>query len=181
LAVHAPTLGTIHPSTTAGAAHLAWLDADLAAARARGVRWIVVYMHSDLLSSEKQDAPQQAVRVALGTMLTKYGVNLVLSGEGDSYERTKGLRGSGLLPGMPATEGQIVTADEGVVFVRAGSGGRTAFAPWLRTSIPTWSAFRDNTYATYVQVTVSDKELALVTYGLDPKGKKVVLDQLKIR
>ena len=180
LGVHAPTLGTIHPSTSAGAAHLAWLDADLAAARARGVRWIVVYMHSDVLSSEKQDAPQQAVRVALGTLLNKYGVSLVLSGEGDSYERTKGLRGNGLLPGVPEVEGQITTATEGVVLVRAGSGGRTAFAPWVRTGMPNWSSFRDNTYATYVQVTVSDKTLQLVTYGLDPKGKRVVLDQLKI-
>ena len=36
LAVNAPTIGTIHPSTTAGAAHLAWIDADLAARQGRG-------------------------------------------------------------------------------------------------------------------------------------------------
>jgi len=180
LAVNAPDLGTIHPSTAAGLAHLAWLDADLTAARAHGARWIVVYMHSDLFSSDKTDASVQTVRTALGAILTKNGVNLVLSGEGDSYERTKPLRGNTLVPGPVLVPDEVTTATDGVVFVRAGSGGRTAFTPWLRTAPPAWSAFRDNTHAAYVQVTVSPKQLLLTTYALDETGKRIVLDTLKI-
>jgi hypothetical protein len=180
VAVHAPTLATIHPSTSAGLAHLAWIDADLAAARAKGARWIVVYMHSDLFSSDKTDASVQAVRTALGTILNRYGVNLVLSGEGNSYERTKGMRGNTLTASPMPVPNQVTTATDGVVFVRAGSGGRTVFTPWLRTAQPTWSAFRDNTHAIYVQVSVADNVLLVTAYGLDDNGKRIVVDTLKI-
>ncbi len=180
LAVNAPTLGSIHPSTSAGVAHLAWIDADLAAARTNGARWIVVYMHADLFSSDKSDASVQAVRTALGTILMRRGVNLVLSGEGDSYERTKALHGNTLLAGPVLDPTKVTTATDGVVFVRAGSGGRTAFTPFMRPAPPAWSAFRDNTHATWVQVSVSDKQLQLTTYGLDETGRRSVLDSLKI-
>ena len=181
LAVHAPDLTTIQPNTTTGAAHLAWIDADLAAARAKGARWIVVYMHSDLFSSQKTDASVQAVRTALGTILMRNGVNLVLSGEADSYERTKPVRTNALVPVSTADPSKVTTATDGVVFVRAGSGGRTAFAPWMRTMQPPWSVFRDNTKAAYVSVTVSDKMLLVTAYGVDPAtGKRAVLDTLKI-
>ena len=51
-------------------------------------------MHADLFSSEKSDASVATVRTALGNILLKNGVNLVLSGEGNSYERTRALRGN---------------------------------------------------------------------------------------
>jgi hypothetical protein len=180
LAVNAPTFGTIQPSTAAGAAHLAWIDADLAAARARGVRWIVVYLHSDLFSSEKTDAPLASTRTALGPILMKNGVNLVLSGEGDSYERTRPVRGNTLAVAPIPIGTEVTTATDGVVFVRAGSGGRTVFQPWLRSAQPVWSAFRDNAHAAWVQVTVSDKQLELIAYALDENGKRITLDTLKI-
>jgi hypothetical protein len=180
LAVNAPTLASIQPSTTDGAAHLAWINADLAAAHANGARWIVLYMHSDLFSSDKTDASVQAVRTALGTILMRNGVNLVLSGEGDSYERTKPLRGNTLVPGPVLDPTKVTTATDGVVFVRSGSGGRTVFTPWMRPAQPVWSAFRDNTHATYVQVTDSDNALQITTYGLDDTGKRTVLDTVKI-
>jgi hypothetical protein len=180
LAVNAPTLASIQASSTAGAAHLAWIEADLAAARAAGARWLIVYMHSDLFSSDKTDASVQPVRTAFGAILMRQGVNLVLSGEGDSYERAKPVRGTMLSAVNVVDPTRVTTATDGVVFVRAGSGGRTAFAPWLRPTPPTWSAFRDNAHAAYVQVTVSDKLLLLQTYGLDENGKRIALDTLKI-
>jgi hypothetical protein len=180
-AVNAPTLGNIHPATATGAATLAWLDADLAAARANGARWIVIYMHTDVFSSEKTDASVQAVRAALAPMLTKYGVNLVLSGEGNSFERTRPLKGntlvaSNMMPEIP----QVTTATDGVVFVRSGSGGHTAFKPWLRTSMPPWSLVRDNTHPVYLQLLISDKQLEVTAYGLDDNGKRILVDDVKI-
>jgi hypothetical protein len=143
LAVNAPTIGTIHPSTSAGAAHLAWIDADLAAAKAAGARWIVVYMHADLFSSEKSDASVASVRTALGAILQKNGVNVVLSGEGNSYERTRALSGNLAIPRVgPGADMDVTTATDGVVFVRAGAGGRTAFGSWLAAR-SAWSAVRD--------------------------------------
>ncbi|HTO07700.1 MAG TPA: metallophosphoesterase family protein [Myxococcota bacterium] len=181
VAVNAPTVGNIHPSTTAGAATLAWLDADLAAARAKGVRWIVIYMHADLFSSEKTDASVQTPRNAIAPMLMKYGVNLVLSGEGNSFERTRPLKGASLAPSTMLPDLQeVTTANDGVIFMRSGSGGHVAFKPWLRAAQPTWSAVRDNTHPVYLQLTLSDKQLEVTAYGLDEKGKKVLVDDLKI-
>ena len=179
-AVNAPSLGNIHPQTATGAATLAWLDADLAAARAKGARWIVVYMHVDVFSSEKSDASVQAVRNALAPMLAKYGVNLVLSGEGNSFERTRALKGTTLAPTMALDPTQVTTATDGVVFARSGSGGHTVFQPWLRTAQPSWSAVRDNTHPIYLQLLISDKQLEVTAYGLDEKGKKIVVDDVKI-
>lgn len=181
LAVNAPNLGTIHPSTAAGAAHLAWIDADLAAAKAAGARWIVVYMHSDLFSSEKSDASVATVRTALGNILVKNGVNAVLSSEGNSYERTRAVRGDLARPTLGPAADMDVTASDGVVFVRAGAGGRTAFGSWLSAAAPSWSAFRDNTHAAFLRVSVSDAKLVVTAYGLDEKGKQFVLDDVTMR
>jgi len=183
LAVNAPNLSTIHPSIAAGAAHLAWIDADLAAAKAKGARWIVVYMHSDLFSSEKSDASVAAVRTAFGNILTRNGVNVVLSSEGNSYERTRAVRGNLATPTLgPAATLDVTSATDGVVFVRAGAGGRTAFGSWLSATPPTWSALRDNTHAVFLRVASSDTKLIVTAYGIDPAtGKQTVLDQVTMR
>jgi hypothetical protein len=181
VALNAPTVGNIHPSTAAGAATLAWLDADLAAAHAAGARWIVIYMHVDLFSSEKNDASVQTVRNAMAPMLMKYGVSLVLSGEGNSFERTRPLRGSSLAPSnMAPAIPQVTTSTDGVVFVRSGSGGHTDFKTWLRVAQPAWSSVRDNTHAIYLQLVISDKQLEVTAYGLDDTGKRIVVDDVKL-
>ena len=64
-------------------------------------------------------------------------MNLVLSGEGNSYERTRALRGNLATPTLgPVADMDVTTATDGVVFVRAGSGGRTAFGSWLSAAQP---------------------------------------------
>jgi hypothetical protein len=182
LAVNAPNLGTIHPSTAAGTAHLAWIDADLAAAKSRGARWIVVYMHSDLFSSEKSEASVASVRTALGNILVKHGVNAVLSSEGNSYERTRAVRGNLARPTLgPTADLDVTSATDGVVFVRSGSGGRTVFGNWLTPTAPTWSALRDNTQAVYIRVSVSEPKLVITAYGIDATGKQRTLDEVTMR
>ena len=181
VALHAPGLGSIHPLTTEGAAALAWLDADLGAARSSGARWLVVYMHSDLFSSERGDGMTFSVRRGLGAILQRHGVNLVISGEGNSYERSRALLG-GLenpLPG-PLTN-RVVTSRDGIVFVRAGSGGRTAFGTWLSETLPDWSAKRDNTRAVFLGVTANGESLGVVAYGLDENGRRNAIDSVEIR
>jgi hypothetical protein len=180
LAVNAPNIGTIHPGTAEGQAHLAWIDADLKAAKAAGAQWIVVYMHADLFSSEKADASLSAVRGAIGPILLRNGVNLVLSGEGNSYERTRGLRGNLSQPIAGPITDDLTTADNGIVFVRSGAGGRTAFGSWLSPTQPNWSAVRDNTHAVFLRVTVKPTKLMVTAYGLDDAGKMTTLDLVTI-
>ena len=181
LALHAPGLGSVHPGTEAGAAHLAWIESDLAAARAAGARWIVVYMHTDLFSSERSDAVTAAVRQALGATLQRHRVNLVLSGEGNSYERSRALRGSLESPTPGPLGHRAVTATDGIVFVRAGSGGRTAFGSWLSATPPSWSAVRNNSRAAFLSVTVDRYAIGVAAYGLDARGLRTVIDSVEIR
>jgi hypothetical protein len=180
VALHAPGLGSVHPSTTAGAANLAWLDADLRAARAAGARWLVVYMHADVFSTESVDAGTAGVRKGLGEILQRHGVNLVLSGDATSYERSKALRGPLEDPTVGGTAWRVVTARDGIVFVRAGSGGRTAFGSWVLRK-PDWTAFRSNTRPTYISVTVDEYALRVLSYGVRPGGARFALDSIEIR
>ena len=181
VALHAPTLGSLHPSTSTGAERLAWIEADLASARAGGARFIVVYLHTDLFSSERSDAVTATVRRELGVILTRYGVNLVLSGEGNSYERSRGLRGDLEFPTVAPLTNTVVTARDGIVFVRAGSGGRTAFGSWLSTTLPSWSAVRNNTRPAFLSVTVDGTAIRVITYALDASGKRTAIDSFEIR
>ena len=64
----------------------------------------------------------------------------------------------------------VTSATDGVVFVRSGAGGRTAFGSWLMAAQPTWSGVRDNTHAVFVRVSVSDTKLIVTAYGLDSDG-----------
>jgi hypothetical protein len=180
VALHAPNLGMIHPGTSAGVENLAWLEADLAAARAAQVRWIVVYMHTDLFSSEKSTTATATARQAVGDILQRHGVNLVLSGEGDSYERSRGLSGNLASPKVAPAAKEVVTDTDGIVFMRAGSGGRTAFGTWATAEKPAWSAFRDNTHAVFLNLNAGANSLRVSAIGLDAKGKKVVLDKIEI-
>jgi hypothetical protein len=83
-------------------------------------------MHADLFSSERGNTANATVRTALGDLFQRYGVNLVLSGDGDSYERTKALSGNLASPTAAPASDEVATATDGIVFVRAGSGGRTS-------------------------------------------------------
>ena len=110
---------------------------------AAGARWIVVYMHADVFSSERVEAGTEGVRKALGEILQRHRVNLVLSGDGTSYERSLALSGPARGPDPRRDRPRsVTTATDGIVFVRAGSGGRTAFGAGC-TRLPTWSAFRE--------------------------------------
>lgn len=180
VALHAPGLGSVHPSTISGAANLAWLDADLAAARRASARWIVVYMHADVFSTERVETGTTSVRQALGAILQRHGVNLVLSGDATSYERSHALRGPLEAPTAGPIAWRVTTATDGIVFVRAGSGGRTAFGSWVPAK-PDWTEFRNNSRATYLGVTVDEYAMRVVGYGLDAAGLRTTMDSIEIR
>jgi len=67
---------------------VAWLKADLAAARARGERFIFVFFHHPLYSSDSGYAPGDAgLRAIWAPIFVKYGVNAVFAGHCHQYER----------------------------------------------------------------------------------------------
>jgi hypothetical protein len=169
VSLDAPTLATLDPATPAGTAHLAWLDADLAAARSAGTRWIVVYMHADLFSSQTGATENTAVRNALGRILTRHEVALVLSGDATSYERTHALRftDAGMVVAAPgASAAEYSVRHEGTVFLRAGTGGRTEVGEFPAGPAPAWSAARDAAHGSFARVTVAGPLMTVRVVGL---------------
>ncbi len=163
LAIDAPTAASLLPTSADGAAHLDWIAQDLAAARQRGVRWIVVFEHLDLWSSELGAPAVDSVRSALGTLFERYRVNIVLSGDGVSTERT-----------WPLTDGVPVQQkgnyfSRGVTYLRAGAGGRTAYGSWAAPTRPAWSAVRDNSKAQLVQLNfLNGRAIQVNSIAMDP-------------
>ncbi len=67
---------------------LSWLKNDLAAAKARGERFIFVFFHHPLFSSDREYAPgNTGLRQLWHPIFKKYGVTAVFSGHCHSYER----------------------------------------------------------------------------------------------
>ncbi len=65
---------------------VAWLEKTLAGA---SERWIIVFEHHPLYSSGVTHGSDERLRNALEPLLTKYGVDVVLTGHDHIYERTK--------------------------------------------------------------------------------------------
>jgi hypothetical protein len=147
--------GALVPDGPGGSQTLDWIESDLAQARARGLDWIVAYLHADLFSSEAGVAPDPALRSALVEVFERHAVDLVLSGDGNSYERSFPMLAASL--GSPRVEdGERFSLQKGsgVVYLRAGSGGRTLFSAWDHPDPPPWSAVRSNAEPTLVLATV---------------------------
>ena len=72
-------------------AQRAWLESDLAEARAASAAkdrpWLVVVVHRPLYSGQNDTDEQQSMRDGFGDLLERYGVDLVLHGHVHSYER----------------------------------------------------------------------------------------------
>lgn len=136
-----------------GGAMLRWLQADLAA---NSSDWVIAYWHTPPYSKGSHDSDTEFSLIQMRTqfvpVLEAYGVDLVLSGHSHIYERSYLLRGhygksTTLAPRMilDAGSGQASdtgayrkttsgsTAQQGTVYVVAGSGGwatyRTGFHP----------------------------------------------------
>ena len=76
----------------------AWLEAELAAARADGeIDWIVVCMHQVAMSSARLSGADLGIRQEFMPLFDAYGVDLVVAGHEHHYERTFPVRG--VLPG----------------------------------------------------------------------------------
>lgn len=131
------------------AAQKSWVAQDLAATRQP---WKVAFFHHPPWSSGEHGS-QLTMRREFGPLFEQYGVDLVLTGHDHNYERSKPMKGDAV-----ASSGT-----RGITYVVVGSGGAN-----LRTfpsSQPSWTAYRNNTDAGYLEVTVSGGTLAARFYN----------------
>ena len=116
---------------SAGSARYQWVANTVDAARAQGIRWVVVGMHKPCLSTGEYncDVPKSLVDL----LMTKK-VDLVLSGHEHFYQRTKQLALGAACPTLQLggyDADCVVDADNdltqgaGTVFMTVGTGGQT--------------------------------------------------------
>ncbi len=110
-------------------AQKAWLEAELASARANPeIDWIVVCMHQVAISTADQsNGADLGIRQEWGPLFDKHGVDLVVCGHEHHYERSHPIRGAQanatLTPIPVATATDVIDTSKGCVHMVLGGGG----------------------------------------------------------
>jgi hypothetical protein len=123
-----------------GGAQKAWLERELAAARAdRAIDWVVVCMHQVAISTaDKFNGADLGIREEWLPLFDRYGVDLVVCGHEHHYERSHPIRGqqsNGTLTPIPVATGTgVIDTTRGTVHMVIGGGG---------TSVPSNQLFFD--------------------------------------
>lgn len=156
-----------------GPTALQWIEADMAAARASGARWIVPYLHVAPFSDGANHPSNVDVRAQLGPIFERHGVHVVLSAHDQSYERTFPLRGVPERLDVTSRELRRYTDREGVTYLKVGPGGKLSnknkgFSSWLTVPAPDYTAFRDNTAHHFARLRITDRELAVEVFAVPP-------------
>jgi PKD repeat protein len=119
-------------SSTPGGAMHAWADADLAHARARGKRWLVVFLHHPPYSRGTHDSTSESELIRLHDNLVplfeSHDVDLVLSGHSHVYERSFLARDDAILQADVAEYTKVGSPD-GTVYMVTGCGGKSGSGP----------------------------------------------------
>lgn len=149
-----------------GPTALQWIDADMAAARASGARWIIPYLHVAPFSDGANHPSNVDVRAQLGPIFERHGVKVVLSAHDQSYERTLPLQGVPERLEVTSRDLRRYTTRDGVTYLKVGPGGKLSnknkgFSPWLTVPAPEYTAFRDNTAHHFARLRINERELAV--------------------
>ena len=149
----------------------AWLEVDLADARARGMRWLVIYQHEPMFAHGYSHPAAAEVRRVLAPIFERHRVDLHLSGHDQNYERTFPLLDAASGPRIGSDSRDRYPAGAGVVYAKVSPGGkrsdiRRAFSRFTAPP-PSFIAARDDTMHHFALVSVfSDRELVVEVYGI---------------
>jgi calcineurin-like phosphoesterase family protein len=131
----------------------AWLRSEL---RRSGARCKVAYFHHPLWSSGRgyRNGVRKQRREKIAAILQRGGVDLVLNGHVQNYERSKPLRGG------------RVSRRRGIVYVVTGGGG-AHLSPFVTRRRPRWS---DRRGAFHHRLRITASEHRLVGRAIDTAG-----------
>jgi predicted MPP superfamily phosphohydrolase len=118
---------------------LKWFDDTLSAARSDPkVRWLVVFQHHPLYSSNERRLNNQPLIDTVRKLLDQYQVDLVLAGHNHNYERSYSLRGDAIRN----ADRTSYRKGEGTVYVVSGGGGKSLYQFTPQT--PAITAYRES-------------------------------------
>jgi hypothetical protein len=121
--------GDMYVSGYSGGGQKAWLEKELAQARAsRDIDWIVICMHQVIISSSDANGSDIGIRENWGPLFDKYEVDLVVCGHEHDYERSLPVRGvvSGsatLTPNPVSSDLRTIDSSTGTTHMVLGGGG----------------------------------------------------------
>ena len=101
-------------------AQLEFIEQDLAAARQRGVRWLIIYQHLPIYTAGSYANYSHPIRQLLPELCDRYGVDLVLSGHDHNYQRSYPVRERVLRDGW---QDPVFERPRGTVYIVTGGGG----------------------------------------------------------
>lgn len=125
-------------------------QSDLAAHQ--GDVWRIVVLQRPPYSSATSSSSSRPVQQFLGPLFQTNRVNLVLSGNSHSHERSHPL-----VNGAPATGG--------ITYIVSGAGGN-GFNPFALPQ-PAWSAFRESSFYEFARITVTPTALTVAAVRAD--------------
>jgi len=151
----------------------AFAEEDLRAARARGVRWLIVYQHVPIYSVGNYANLRHPIRSRMRRWCDEFGVDLVLGGHDHNYQRTHPVENEIV---RDAWQGSVVGSPRGTVFVVTGGGGAR---PYGRNSFAREAEFNAVFEARHhcIVLDVSFDELRLQAVGFESE----VFDEYTIR
>jgi hypothetical protein len=174
------------PEGLPGVEQIAWLEADLAAARARGLRWLVVFQHQPIIASGRSHPSDPRIARLLGPIFERHRVDLHLSGHDESYERTYPLLGLADEAVVASRAADSYTAGEGVIYAKVSPSGKRAGS---RNDFSSFQAerqrcvaVRDDTAHHYALVDVHARgELAVRVFQIrEDAGPRKCIDAFRI-
>lgn len=125
---HFVCLDSESTSTDPGSAMYDWAEADLADARARGKRWLFVFMHHPPYTKGTHDSDSESslrnLRADLVPLFEAQGVDMVLTGHSHNYERSFLAKNDAILQNDLGDYTKIGSPD-GTVYLVTGCGGKT--------------------------------------------------------
>ena len=165
---------------------LAWIDADLAAARENGAPWLIVFQHESIYGHGTSHPARPENRAALAPIFEKHAVDLHLSCHDQNYERTFPLT---QVPGNPtpgSTDLHQYTQGQGVIYAKVSPCGKMSeignqFSQFTTEHQP-FMAVRDCTAHHYSLVHIRTQgEIEVETFSLSGNGSpKTLLDKFTI-
>jgi hypothetical protein len=163
-------VGFFAPTDVVEPAAVAWLEADLAAARSRGARWLVVFQHQPLFAHGAVHPASTRLRAALGPTLERHRVDLHLSAHDQNLERTYPLRDvAAAAPVIASTSRRDYQQGDGVVYGKVGPGGKRSdrggdFSR-LPDRLPPYVAVADDTRHHFALVRAGPSQLRVQVHG----------------
>jgi len=103
---------------------LAFIDEDLAAAKSRGAKWLIIFCHEPPYTGGSYGRLERVAHEVIPPLADKHGVDLVLSGHDHNYQRSHPVRGE---KRVDAWHNPDFVQPRGTTYLVSGGGGHLLY------------------------------------------------------